>query len=414
MGGMLPNPLSAMTKDKPQLIYVWNYLAWGGAQMYILSLVRAAKKEFDVIILLPEGSNSQLLKFIEESGARYEFFAPPFDAVPVTGLYNKFRLHRDKFRSENAIVRKLGEFDLGRSIVHIEIAPWQSFLTLVRLCRRTRVFVTIHNSVDAGSAWRRLLWRLKLGLISRIENFHVFTANDDAKNSFRGYFSDTFFREMTVTYACVNSSEISEVKASGIDRSAYSERFGFPVKGFLIFGVGQFIDRKGRWTFLEAAARVRETEPDAAFVWISNSAPSETDLKKAAQYGLGEFFVLLTSEEVGGGHIELMKLLRCADVFALPSFLEGLPISLLEAMALGVPSISTRVNAIPEVLRHRENGLLIEPGDASGLAEAIIELKNDPVLSAELGQAAAGTIEGKFTDAAVGAVALEKYKRAFD
>ena len=109
-----------------------------------------------------------------------------------------------------------------------------------------------------------------------------------------------------------------------------------------------------------------------------------------------------------------MELLRCADAFALPSYVEGLPISLLEAMALGVPCVSTRVNAIPEALEDGVNGFLVDPGDSDGLAEAIIKLKRDPELAVRLSSKAAETVEGRFTDAAVAAVALERYENAFE
>jgi glycosyltransferase involved in cell wall biosynthesis len=397
-----------------QIIYAWTYLSWGGAQMYTLSLIRGIQEEFDVLILLPEGSSPALLKFIEDAGVRYEFFSPAFDAAHAKGIMNKIRVHMDKWASERALVNKLLSYDLSNSIVHIEIAPWQSLFSLLRLCRRTRVFVTMHNSVSAGSAWRRLLWKLKLRMISRYPNFHAFTANNDAKECFRGYFSERKFEETTVTYACVDSAELKEALTAPVKRDEFAERLGFPGDKFLVFAVGQFIDRKGRWIFLEAARKVKEKEPDTAFVWIANSAPDKADLERAREYGLGDDFVFLTSEQVGSGHIELMELLRCADAFALPSYVEGLPISLLEAMALGVPCVSTRVNAIPEALENGINGLLVDPGDSDGLADAILELKCDPELAARLSGNAAESVQGRFTDTAVAAVALERYKKAFE
>ena len=76
--------------------------------------------------------------------------------------------------------------------------------------------------------------------------------------------------------------------------------------------------------------------------------------------------------------------MRLADVFALVSFQEGLPISLLEAMALKIPCISTNVNAIPEAVKHLETGLLIEAGDAEKLAEYFLKLKADKELREKL------------------------------
>ena len=65
------------------------------------------------------------------------------------------------------------------------------------------------------------------------------------------------------------------------------------------------------------------------------------------------------------------KLLREADVYILPSYNEGLPISILEAMSFGLPIISTKVGGIPEVVHHHKNGILIDAGDKIAIHEAI-------------------------------------------
>ncbi len=99
------------------------------------------------------------------------------------------------------------------------------------------------------------------------------------------------------------------------------------------------------------------------------------DLKKAKSYNLGAKFLLITSDQIGTEHVDLFKLLRQADVFALPSYVEGLPISILESMGLGIPTISTNINAIPEAIKHLETGLLIEPGNSGALKDSILLLK---------------------------------------
>ncbi|QQS41973.1 MAG: glycosyltransferase family 4 protein [Acidobacteriota bacterium] len=395
-----------------QVIYAWNYLNWGGAQTYLLSLIRTVRKEFDVVIVLPEGSSEQLVKFIENEGVRYEFFSPSYDAERHTGVAARLSARIRKIRSEAALLKKLREFDLSNSIVHVELAPWYSLFALVWLCLRTRVFITMHNALDTRNPLRRLLWRVKLRTISHFRNFKVFASNEHSKNYFQGLYSDELFEKIAVTYTNVDASEIETVEAAPPDREAICGKYGLPADRFLIFCVGQFIDRKGRWVFMEAAKRVSERTEDVTFVWIANSPPSEADLERARSYGLGDEFIFLTSGEVGGDHIDLMRLLSIADAFALASYIEGLPISLLEAMALRVPSISTNVYAIPEAVKDRETGLLIEPGDALALADAMAELRNDPELRAELGSRGRDFVMERFTDRQAGRLALERYLEA--
>ena len=75
---------------------------------------------------------------------------------------------------------------------------------------------------------------------------------------------------------------------------------------------------------------------------------------------------------------EKIKLLNEVDVFILPSYNEGLPISVLEAMSYNLPIISTTVGGIPEILKNEYNGFLINPGDLIALESAISTLINNP------------------------------------
>ncbi|HYC36430.1 MAG TPA: glycosyltransferase family 4 protein [Usitatibacter sp.] len=91
------------------------------------------------------------------------------------------------------------------------------------------------------------------------------------------------------------------------------------------------------------------------------------------------------------------ELLARASVFVLPSHAEGLPMSLLEAMAAGCAVVATRVGGIPDVVRDGENGLLVEPGDTRALQAALERLVADPALARRLGAAARATIAARYT-----------------
>jgi glycosyltransferase involved in cell wall biosynthesis len=86
-----------------------------------------------------------------------------------------------------------------------------------------------------------------------------------------------------------------------------------------------------------------------------------------------------------------------ATVFILPSYAEGMPMALLEAMSWGLPVIATSVGGIPQLVTNEVDGLLVAPGDIDGVAAAITRLMNDATLRGRLGAAARTTIETSFT-----------------
>lgn len=396
-----------------KIYYIWNYKQWGGAQIYFFGLIRQIKKKAEVTIILPSDSDEQLMNFIKQLDVKYEFLPDSSDISPAPNLKRKLERHWSKLRGELQIIRHLQKTDLDGSILHIELAPWQSLLALSYLCTKARIFMTMHNSLPPASNLRERLWRLKFFLISKFENFYIFPSNEDAKKSLKPFVSERFYEKTKVTYTNVNPEEIEEALLAEIEPDELKSKYNIPDNKFLVFCVGQFIDRKGRWTFLEAARDVFRKDASVAFVWIANSKPGDEDLKKAEEYGLGENFVFITSDQVGKEHIDLFKLMRLADIFALVSFQEGLPISLLEAMALGIASISTNVNAIPEAVRNMETGVLIEAGDAHGLAQAIIELKGSDDLREKLAEKGREFVLENFNEKVVAAIAWKGYQESF-
>jgi glycosyltransferase involved in cell wall biosynthesis len=89
--------------------------------------------------------------------------------------------------------------------------------------------------------------------------------------------------------------------------------------------------------------------------------------------------------------------LRRASAFLLPSHAEGLPMGLLEAMAHGLPVITTPVGGIPEVVKDRDTGLLVAPGDVGGLARAIACIARDTALREDMGRRGRVVVTKRFS-----------------
>lgn len=397
-----------------QIIYAWNYLEWGGAQIHVLALAKIAREKFEPVVVLPYGSSEQLLDFLKDLNIRYEFFPGHMDLAPAPNLRRKLQRHWRKIKCEYAMLKHLLKFDLKNSIVHLDLSPHQSmtFIALL-LCCGTRVFTTSHNSLPEVAKWRKLLWKLKFRIISCFSNFRVFCSNEDTKLYFRKLYSQRVGDQIEVTYTSVHPDEIEEALAVEVDKGAQLERFNIPKDKFIVLAVGQFIDRKGRWTFLKAAEKLHEQDKDIAFVWLTPKMPSEADMENIRNFNLENSFQLILSEKAGKQRRDVLSFFRIADVFALPSYVEGLPIGLLEAMALKIPSISTNINGIPEAILHLDTGLLIEPGDSTALAEAILMLKNDDELRERISRRGSEYVIEHFDERKAANVALAAYLECF-
>jgi glycosyltransferase involved in cell wall biosynthesis len=410
----LKSPENGNFRHLPKkVLCVWNYLEWGGAQVYFLALMKEAKKHCEVRAVLPEGSNEQLLKFLKDSAIPYEFVDSHTDTQPALTVGRKLTRHFNKLRSEYVFCRHLKKFDLKSCAVHVEFAPWQSFAALFWLCTKTKVFTTVHNSVRPPQWWRFWIWKFKFGVLSKFKNFHIFTANEDAKKGLREFVGKDFYDRVKVTYASINPPELLNAQKAELNKPAICQKFNIPSDKFLVMCVGQFIDRKGRWIFLEAAQRLLKENSDTAFVWISNSKPRAEDLRKAESFELGENFVLITSDQVGKERGDLFNLMRLADIFALPSFVEGLPISMLEAMALGKAVVSTNINGIPEAVKHLETGWLIEPNNVDALVEAVRTLKGDEMLREKLARNGSEFAVKNFDERIAAQTAWQSYEESF-
>jgi glycosyltransferase involved in cell wall biosynthesis len=146
----------------------------------------------------------------------------------------------------------------------------------------------------------------------------------------------------------------------------------------LIGNIGALVDAKGQHCLVEAIPMVLKEVPDAKFV-IVGGGKLEAKLKAlAAQRGVSDSVFFPGHREDIGGFLDAF------DAFVLPSRMEGLNNSVIEAMMVGKPVIGTDVGGIPEIIEHEKTGLLIPPGDHAALAEAIVNIVNDSEKAAAL------------------------------
>lgn len=171
------------------------------------------------------------------------------------------------------------------------------------------------------------------------------------------------------------------------------QELGISTDNFLVGTVARITYDKDLPTFYRVAEEVLRRNINVTFVIVGDGYGDELSRARAevAERGL-EQVVCFT-----GHRTDLRNIYASFDIFLMTSLTEGMPNTLLEAMSLGVPSVSTRVGGVPELLEHGKEGFLAPVGDAMGLADAVVELINNPSLLKECGIACRNKIVSQFS-----------------
>jgi glycosyltransferase involved in cell wall biosynthesis len=165
------------------------------------------------------------------------------------------------------------------------------------------------------------------------------------------------------------------------DRTKFRREIGVSDDAPLIGNVGMIRPDKGQLELVKASLLVFEKRPDARFVIVGQGTgilKRGINVRNAIdRAGLAEKIIM------AGYRWDTPDVYAACDMIVIASLrTEASPIVLREAFAAGRPVIATNVGDVSEIVRHRENGLLIEPGNAQALADAIVELLSDPELAA--------------------------------
>ncbi len=195
---------------------------------------------------------------------------------------------------------------------------------------------------------------------------------------------------------------------SGIDLSPFGEsperrmevraELGIGPNTPLVGTVAEISAAKAPFDLLSIVKRVHEAQPHARFVWAGTGPMREEVRVAATRAGLDGVLIWL------GQRDDVAPLYNAFDVYLLPSHFEGLSRTVVEALASGVPVVTTRVGGHEEVLQHGSQGWLAQAGDVAALADRVLSLLTNPGLRSRMAENARRTDLYEFgLDAVVGA-----------
>jgi glycosyltransferase involved in cell wall biosynthesis len=190
---------------------------------------------------------------------------------------------------------------------------------------------------------------------------------------------------------------------NGVDIDVFRPAGGADAKRETVVFVGRLIESKGVQVLLEAFELLAEERPGARLSVVGDG-PMRRRLQRCAA-------ALPCRDRISfhGSCSDVQRFLKAASVFVLPSFVEGLPNALIEAMACGLPVVATRVGGIPDVVDDGRTGILVAPGDRSGVADALKALCGSAHMRAQMGSAARETIVQRYCIEAVARRYIDLY-----
>jgi len=296
---------------------------------------------------------------------------------------------------------------------------------LYRLIERLKPQIIHTHLCDAG-IWGRLVGKLA-GVPVIMTTEHGMTLWKKRHHLLLERFINRFTDKMIavsedIRQRRIHSEGVSPEKIITIPNAVNIERFSrinsreqvrteleIETSSFVIGTVARLVPAKRLDCLLEAAREVCEAVPQARFLIIGDGPLREKLERQALQLDLTPHYVRFL-----GSRPDIPELLSAVDIFVLSSEREGLPVSLLEAMATSRPIVATQVGGIPQVIQDGYNGVLVSPHDPAGLAKAILTLMEDSTLREAVAREGYRTVETRFSVDVISKQIIELYDRLLE
>lgn len=184
------------------------------------------------------------------------------------------------------------------------------------------------------------------------------------------------FKAKKVVYVPGVGIDIKKFSNVKIDKKRKRKEIGLPDSAYVMLSVGELIKRKNHEVALKALAKIDNR--DIIYVVCGQGELDESLKELAKKLEVNTMFL--------GFRNDVPEICAAADLFVFPSFQEGLPVALMEAMASGLPVVCSNIRGNRDLIQNGEGGYLVEPGDVEGFAESIEKLLHDPELRALMGE----------------------------
>ena len=267
----------------------------------------------------------------------------------------------------------------GIELIHAHL-PWPSVIArAVARCCDVKVMYTEHGCWERLNPITRVVNRATFGW-----NDLAIAVSDDVAQSMAGVRREQLH---TIT----NGVDCERLGTNRDARAEVKSEFGIPPDHHVIGKVANLTPVKNHLLLIRSFARLLETVPKATLLLGGQLRESTESIRRLVRrLGIDQRVILAGSRD------DVPRILTAIDVLAFSSHTEGVPVSLLEGMAMGCAVVCTRVGGIPGVIEDGRNGLLVDPGNTVQMARALEQLTQDGALAARLARAACKTVHERF------------------
>lgn len=350
---------------KKKIVFLCVHLNYGGAEVKLLTVLKNIdRSHYDCTIVSIE-KKAPIGAQIEKLGFK------------VIYLNSKARLFNI------SLIWKIAKILIEENpeVLHTSLFYANYFGRIAALFRRPPLIITEEHSMYT----EKRLYHIAIDkLLSIFTNRIIVCSNSvlDFTAKQEGIRKDKFY--------LIHNAVDTERFNVAMDKDALRAEYGYYKDQFIVGVVGSLIPKKALDSVIKAISELDKHIPGLKLLIIGEGESRNKLLDLTVTYEIKDNVDFL------GARGDVPQLMKVMDIFVLSSLQEGFPITLIEAMYIGIPVIASNISGIPEVVLDGKNGFLVLPGDSDSIKERILNLYKDPTLRRQLGQNARKTIESGY------------------
>lgn len=350
------------------VLHFTNSTLWGGVEEHICGLLRNLSRDRFRAHL----ACAPILYDRFRSGCPADVQITPLELLSPRNLGAAMQLGR-------LLVREKFE------VVHSHMF-WSSLCAspVAWACRVPAIVETLHGTEAWRSGWKANFWLDRL--VARFVTRHVAVSSSDAQ------FLATRKHIPAEKIAIINNGvDLHRFDASRVARKAMRDALGIAEDDVVLVMVARFHAGKGHAVLLEAMRNLTNRGAKVKLICLGEGEEEEKSRTLCQKLGLER------QVRIEGFQPNVAQWLRAADINVLPTYYEGMPLTVLEAMASGLPTVASNVGGIPEMIKDGVSGFLVPPGDPGKLADALHALISQPELRVRMGEDALACVSCRFS-----------------